>query len=108
MFYAVNKALDSVSAAIEGLIERATFGFIPSPRDRDPDMMICKIRSYFAAAIGFVPYQPTRPDFGVTSSSFYRTGLHEATKRGRLVALSGGKHKGDEIPVTACPQMDLG
>jgi hypothetical protein len=90
VFYAVNEALDSVPEAMEGLIERATSGFIPCPRDGDPDMMICKIRSYLAASISFVPYQPTRPDFGVASFTSYRTGLHKAMKHSRFVALPRG------------------
>lgn len=109
MFHAVNEALDSVPEAVDDLIERACPGFIPFPGDRDPDMMIRKILSYFAAAIGFVPYQPTRPDFWATSSyPLYRTGLHKAMKSGRLVPLSRGKGKGDELPVAVCSQMDLG
>lgn len=92
MFHAVNEALDTVSEAINGLIEGTCSGFIPSPGNRDPDMMVRKILPYGAA---FFPFRFTAP---------------VSMRRYNAVAswrCPWGKRKGDEFPVTVRSQMDL-
>ena len=83
--------------------------FIPLVRDRDADAKTPQIRSDFAAALGFVTHDATRPVLRTSSSmAFYRTTDPERFKAKGFVPLTRAEHERHQVLVVCRSQMHFG
>jgi len=109
MFHPIDKALDTISEFIDGLVEFAGSGFILFPGDCDTNMMSPQVLSNLIAAICLVSGQSIRPDSRAASSlPFHGTGFHKLMKCNRFMAVSGSERKGDHPPIAFVSQVYLG
>ena len=83
--------------------------FIHLVRDRDADAKTPQIRSDFAAAIGFVTHDATRPVLRTSSSmAFYRTTDHERFTSKGFVPLTRAEHARHQVLVVCRSQRHFG
>jgi len=109
MFHPIDKALDTISEFIDGLVEFAGSGFILFPGDCDANIMSPQVLSNLIAAICLVSGESIRPDSRAASSlPFHGTGFHKLMKCNRFMAVSGSERKGDHPPIAFVSQVYLG
>jgi hypothetical protein len=79
------------------------------PGDRDPDAMLAGILANLPAAVPFIAHDTMGAALGATGTTPHDgAGLHELFEDDRLVALSRGEHKGQQLAFSFGPHVDFG